>query len=331
MAALPLLASCSLLSLNLGSSLSSNDPLLTELNERLQQYEQAFAEENTKAFHNLVHPALQQKFETSKQIFESVFPAYGLSKPKLTRVAIYDIRVPSKAAEPVVDCPSGRVRGVVGPERQIAVFHVAYAGNEQTRFMTIFSAVPESVQKLSKRKIGVGAVMFHTQTWTHERKTPEALLKEGRKWSGLNSPLVAWMYAESALRLLDSNPYFRPLELDSARSQSDEYRGRAISPAIVAEKLRSAKMPWEFLGFTVVFQASGVEPGLHFRMRPGDVLSVELEKCRSHSAAVINLIPELRERFRGVECIPYQPDEDLSKVPSGGTWFLKWDDLRQAK
>lgn len=329
--ALPILASCSVLSLNMGSSLSSKDPLLTELNERLLQYEQAFADENTKAFHNLVHPALHQKLETSKQIFDSVFPTYGLVKPKLTRVAIYDIRLSNKSAEPVVDCSQGRVRGVVGPERQIVVFHVAYGGNEQIRFTTIFSAVPESVQKLSKRNIGVGAVMFHTQTWTHEKKNPEALLREARKWSGLNSPLVAWMYAESAVRLLDSNPYFRPIELDSARTQSEEYRGRATSPTVIAEKLRVAKKEWEFLGFTVVFQASGVEPGLHFRMRPGDVLSAELEKCRSHSAEVVKLLPELRERFHGVECIPYQPGEDLSKAPSGGTWFLKWDDLKQAK
>ncbi len=319
--------SCRSLPLNLVSPDSTPDPFLSELERVLRDYETAFQEEDTKTFHSLVHPSLHQSGETSKQVFESFFPSYGLKKPKLTRVAVFDLRLLGAGSNPEVDCSWGRIRGVVGPERQVAVFHAAYSGNEQVRLMTLFAQIPEGVRKLNKTKYGVGTVMFHTQTWTHERMIPEKLLAEARKWSGLKNPFVAWAYAESAHRLLNSNPYFIPRELSGARSDVEEYRFRGPSVKSVAEKLRQNGLPWEFLGFTVVFQASGVEPGFHFRMRPGDVLSRDLEKCRTHSAAVVSLVPEMRERFHGVECIPYQPEDDLSKAPTGGTQFLLWSDL----
>jgi hypothetical protein len=324
-------ASCTNLPLNLVPSDASSDPFLTELVSVLGDYETAFQEEDTKTFHSLVHPSLHQSGETSKQIFETLFPSYGLKKPKLTRVAAFNLRLPGSGANPDVDCSWGRIRGVVGPERQVAVFHAAYSSNEQVRLMTLFAQIPEGVRKLNKTKYSVGSVMFHTQTWTHERMTAEKLLGEARKWSALKNPFVAWVYAESAVRLLNSNPYFLPRELSSARNDVEEYRLRGPSARDIAEKMRQKGLPWEFLGFTVVFQASGVEPGLHFRMKPGDVLSLELEKCRMHSAAVVSLVPEMRERFHGVECIPYQPEDDLSKAPTGGTQFVPWNELTRVK
>ena len=284
----PSTPSCRSLPLAVGNvDTAVDDANLNDLKLALNDLEAAFATEDSKLFHNLAHPSIHQTLSKSKLIFESVFPTYGLVKPKITRASLYELTFPVTTKTVEVECSGGRARGVVGPERQYMVQHTAFSKNEQMRITTIFAPIPKAVRELNKAKYGIGIVMFHTQAWSHEQKTPVGLLEEARKWNRLKSPVVAWMFAEAAKRILDSNPYFAPRETSEALLLADELKTQLPQVEKVNGALRGSESSWNFLGFTMVYQGYGVEPGFYFRMKEGEVLNQSLDKCRQHVALVL--------------------------------------------
>ncbi len=315
-------------SLSISAVADAKDAVLTEVNRALNDYETAFANEDGKIYHELVHPSKHQSLSQSKAQFETLFPSYGLVKPKVTRSVLYELRFSRDAKSFEVDCPTGRARGVVGPERQFVVQHIAFSKNEQIRITAIFAPIPKGVLSLNKAKYGVGIVMFHTQAWSHEHKTPVSLLEESRKWKLLKSSIVAWIYAEAARRILDSNPYFSPKELSEAVSQANGLQPSLPSVAEIQKARGSDVTSWEYLGLTMVYQGYGVEPGFYFRMLEGEELNKNLEKCRRSVGKVLLFAKELRQKFHGVECLPFAPGESLDGTPKGGSMFVPWSEVK---
>jgi hypothetical protein len=314
-------------SLSLSASVQTSEPELKELDAALQDYEKAFATEDGSIYHALVHPSKHQSLFQSKAQFETVFPSYGLVRPKLTRAAMFEIKFAADEKSWEVACSLGKARGVVGPQHQFVVQHTAFSKNEQTRITTIFAPIPKGVKSLNKTKYNIGIVMFHTQAWSHEHKTPAGLLEESRKWNRLKSPAVAWIFAEAARRILNSNPYFAPSELGEAAALVNELSPRLPAASQIQKLVGGDVTSWEYLGLTLVYQGYGVEPGFVFRMKPDDELNKDLNKCRKSVAGVARHFKELRDRFHGVECIPYAVGESQETAPKGGTMFVPWREL----
>jgi hypothetical protein len=315
-------------SLSLSSVVEPSDAVLKDVNKALVDYETAFENEDGTIYHSLVHPSKHQTKSQSQSQFETLFPSYGLVKPKVTRSAFYELRFPAGVKDFEAECHSGKARGVVGPERQFLVQHIAFSKNEQIRITTLFAPIPKGVLSLNKAKYGVGIVMFHTQAWSHEHKTPVSLLEEARKWKVLKSPVVGWIFAEAARRILDSNPYFTPRELSEANSLVNELRPSLPNVAEVQKARGGDVTSWEYLGFTMVYQGYGIEPGFYFRMAEGEELNKNLEKCRRSVGRVFPFVKEIRQKFHGVECLPFAPGESLDGTPKGGTMFVPWSEVK---
>lgn len=314
---------CTRLSLQPTGKISSQDE---QFYKALEEFERSFAEHRRSAFADILHPALQQNAAQKFEIFESTVQDFGLEKAKLTRSSVFQLRFNGTGTE--IQCAPGKVRGVVGPKEQYAVMHTFSGGSEQIRLFTLFAPIVPSQVEQYKTKYKTGLVMMHGQAWTHERKNAEALLEDAKKWGVLGESLVAWLVAESARRIVTGNPYFEPENTAAITREAEAFKVKVTEDAALRQKMPHSGIDWEFLEFSPVFQASGIEVGLRFRTKAGEDVAAQMEKCKKASAFVAKEYPQLRLRFRGLECLAWGPEENLTKAPGNGSQFFPWKDLK---
>lgn len=320
-------ATCKLLSLSAPKEFTGMPEFLPDLYKALQDFEDSFAKDDKELFKTLLHPAMRRTPLQKDEAFISTVQTYGLAKVKLVRSAIF-LGTFAPDQEPVADCPSGTLRGVIGPAPQVAVVHTYFGGGEQVRLFSIYAPILKVQADAAKSKYKTGLVMFHAQVWTHEKKAPDKLIEDARKWGILNEPVTAWLLAESGRRILIANPYFTPNDLAPVTAFTTELQGKLGSFEPIKTKVAEAGMGWEFLNMTVVYQDSGVEAGLKFRMKGEEATNTMLDKCRKLSSLVAQDFSGLRLRFKGVECLAYMPGEKLEEAPASGSQFLTWKDLK---
>ena len=318
---------CALVSLTPSAHSSAANAVPAAMYEQVSQFEKAFEQKDRVLFKSLLHPALQRSADQKNEAFDGTVQDFGLDKAKLTRNAVYKLQF-TAGAEPEVLCNLGKVRGVVGPSEQYAVVHTFSGGTEQVRLFTLFAPILKGQAELAKSKNTIGLVMLHGQIWTHEKKAPDAMLEDARKWANLDEPVSAWLLAEGGRRILAANPYVVPTSLKLAEDLSTQLRAKITNLDTLRGKFSQSGIDWDFLDFTVVYQASGLEAGFKFRTRTEEGVEIQMEKCKRATAVLAKELPGLRHRFRGAECLAYGPTEKLQNPPTNGSQFFKWSELK---
>lgn len=300
---------------------------LQEFYNTLKDFEDSFLLSNRDLFKSILHPALRRKESEKNEVFDGTVANYGLEKVKLVRNVLYGAEFNAEG-DRVVTCQTGQLRGVIGPTTQIAVTHSYISGPEQVRITTLYSPIIKSQAEAVGTNRKWGLVMLQSQFWTIDKKTAQLYLDDAKKWSILGEKLVAWTFAEAARRIWNSNAYFIPNELGEATQIASEYKNATKKElSLAAETVRNQKTDWEFLDFTSIFQEKSLEFGIKYRMKQEESTNIFLEKCKKNSAAILKNLPGVTRKFKGVECLAYQPQEPLSESPAMGSNFSTWKDL----
>lgn len=289
----------------------------------LDVYEKSFSTKDKRLFSTIVHPSIPKKTEDKESVFESTVGVFGLDKATLRRSAIYEIDF-GKDSE--VECAVGTVKGVSGPQKQIAVLHsfVSPLSEEQVRVFSLYAPVVPSLKKMHQFPYENGLVMLHAQVWTYDKKSPQKLAEDARTWGRIDEPLAAYILAEGGRRIADANPYLRAKEIKILEDLSKEYGQKRGDAGAVKAAVAKVGLGWEFLDFVPVYQSRGIEVGLKFRTTKGEDVKGILEKCARLGREVFAIETGLKSRFRGVECLPYAPEENLTQPPALGSQFLSW-------
>lgn len=292
----------------------------------VSEFEQAFSDDVRNQFVKIIHPSIHKSLAEKNEIFDTTKYEFGLAKQKVNRVSLFEMEPGDNNLAP---CPVGQIQGVVGPTKQYVAFHDAVQKGQQIRFMTIYAPVAKSVSEIKQLKRDIGLVLLQTQWWSYEQKSPDVLLEESKKLANLNEPLGGWILAESARRLLSANRYFTPNSLAEAQTVSKNLEPLLTAYAEIVRSRIAGQSEWTFLNFAPIYQKDGMEIGLKFRMKAGEVqTNAMLATCKTLSQTIARTFtPYLRKRFRGVECLSYLPEEGLENAPKSGSQFLTWQAL----
>lgn len=305
------------------------DPLLSDFLKGLDGLEKSFLQNDVSTFLPILHPAIVRDPPERREIFTGTVLRFGLTDMSgMMRTLLFKLDFGDEKIT-LAECPFGAVRGVVGPKVQLGAIHTLRTKHEQVRLFTLFAPIPEGQRAAHKSALSVGLVHMHAQVWTQEQKSPTVLLDEARKWRQLNEPLAAWILAEASRRLLVANPYLELRDGDAAMSMVQELEKQRPPVAEIQKQIEPAnKEKWTFEGFSVAFSGTGIEPLVKFRLPKIDPdLSAVTSRCRDLVVAMSSRFQGMKSRFRGVECLPYQPGENLSSAPGTGTRFVSWEEM----
>lgn len=302
-------------------------PEFSDIYDNLAEFQEAFQKDSYQTFKKLLHPSIHRSEEQKKEVFNGTVYEYGLKNVKLTLTSLWQLKI-KNSTNPVAKCPLGEARGVVGSENQIIAMHSYLGGEEQIRLYTIYIPIPRSMAESKKLTKQSALVHLHAQTWTYEKKAPDNLLEEARKFNEPKDAMTAWFVAEAARRLLAANPYFEPTELAGATKTAAELRQRAGSIEGAKAAVAATGTGWSFVDYTVTFGGKGLEAGVKLRTKEEQALKAQSEDCEKNLKALAKLAPEsMRKRFPGMHCLPYRQEENLDNPPAGGTQFFTWKQL----
>lgn len=306
------------------------DALHVQLKAALSAFETAIEKGDKKLFRGLVHPAMIRPGHEISTVLEETTKGYGIEGKRPVLNSLHEISLKAAQSSPEAECAPGLIRGVTGPARQWAVFHTVFSG-EQVRLFTLFAPILKEQKKEDRPAAyaDVGLVLLQAQVYTHAGMSPEKLLEEGKKWRRLDQNLSAWLFAESGTRILEANPYLDPHELVDSREEALELYGKIAEIDAVKRQLATDVPNWSFAGFTPIFQAKGIEPGLRFKAKGALSVKEAMDGCKKAAASVKGALAGLQSVFHGVECLPYSADEETTKPPAAGSVFLPWKDIKR--
>ncbi|NBO37076.1 hypothetical protein EBU99_00665 [bacterium] len=312
-------AQCRNIGLTLQSGKGQNQDL-NLLGKSLEEFENAFATNNSEQFAAAVSPLLQKKKDELEKIFEGTVLEYDLKKARLQRNSIWELNA-GLAPQPgrTLQCGEMAIQPVYGPSKQVAVIYSAFMGQNQTKILALF-ALPGQSTKEQKP----GLVLFQVQRWTYDGRSPEKLISEAKQTSSAGFPIAAQLLSEAAARITESNPYLIfPLqkearELATLLSKSGEPQQETILKSAQADPL------WRAEKFAAVFKDSSLAVGLKIRMRKDFPLNEQTQKCLETGKKIFSVNSIWKTSFSGMECLPYKENEDMVKPPKGGSQYFPW-------
>lgn len=309
-------------------SVSAFKNTFADIYQNLESLENAFLKQDKIQFRKLIHPAIHKTVAEKNALLEDTSYDFGIRGVKLSRTAVYEIEI-NNPSDLNVRCGSGvTVRALAGPTNQVVSLHSTLGNEEQVRLFTIWIGIPKSLAEQKKISASSAIAHFHSQMWTHGKKSPALILEDAKSFAAEKDWLTSWMLAQGALRILSANPYFILDETEEAQKLSDKTRQEITEVAKAKENLAKLKTDWTFEDFTVVYGSKGLEAGVKFRMEK-EVTFKELgEKCKAATRAVMEVTSQsLRKRFSGAQCLAYQLRENMAEAPDSGSQFFSWKDL----
>lgn len=315
---------CKRLPLNKVKEVAISDP---EIYDVLFNLESSFQKQEFEEFYKLIHPALPKTKADLKKIFIEITDGFNLKKTILVRSRIFDLDLDkSKNIEAI--CGDIEVHGVSGPKKQYAIIYTYTNGGEQYRLFVILAPTLKEQKEKKKGDFNLGVVLIHTQLWSHNGSSPEAMIQQGREEIKKGNTLAAWIYATAASRILEGNPYVRYDLGATAKSFAKELQIAKNVENEIYTQVQAKTRILSLLGFTIVYQADGIEPGVRLQSSKDLTIQEVMDMCKQTMPIIKPYLIDLKESFKGVECLLYTPQENVNDAPRSGSKFYKWADIK---